>query len=89
MHRTKFPEVIRCHFTNIQKQLPAPFVVVYTYFESVLKPVGEDVNTTQGVAALRISHLHLVLITDVDKYHSIENSYLRWNFNHLHSSCLC
>ena len=38
----------RCRFTNIQKQLPAPFVV-YADFESILEPVDKDVDTTQGV----------------------------------------
>ena len=40
VQRTKFPKD--------QKQLPAPFVV-YADFESILKPVNEDVNVTQGV----------------------------------------
>ena len=44
--RTKFPNDPRCQFTNIQKQLPAPFAV-YGGFESILKPV--DVDTTQFV----------------------------------------
>ena len=46
--RTKFPDNSRCRFSNIQKQLPAPFVV-YADFESILKPVDADVDTTQGV----------------------------------------
>ena len=46
--RTKFPNDPRCRFTNIQKQLPAPFVV-YADFESILKPVDKYVDTTQGV----------------------------------------
>ena len=46
VQRTKFPKGPMCRFTNIQKQLPAPFVV-YADFESILKPVNEDV--TQGV----------------------------------------
>ena len=46
--RNKFPEDPRCRFTNIQKQLPASFVV-YADFESILKPVDEGVVTTQGV----------------------------------------
>ena len=45
---TKFSDDPRCRFTNIQKQLPAPFVV-YADFESILKPVYKDVDTTQGV----------------------------------------
>ena len=45
---TKFPDDPRCRFTNIQKRLPAPFVV-YEEFESILKPVDKDVDTTQGV----------------------------------------
>ena len=44
---SKFPKDSRCRFTNVQKQLPATFVV-YADFESVLKPIG-DVDTTQGV----------------------------------------
>ena len=43
----KFPNDPRCRFTNIQKQLPAPFVVCAD-FESVLKPL-RDMDTTQGV----------------------------------------
>ena len=46
--RTKFPEEPRCRFTNIQKQLPAPFIVCGD-FESVSKPIG-DVDITQGLA---------------------------------------
>ena len=46
--RTMFPKDPRCRFTNIQKQLPAPFVV-YADFESLLKPVNEDIDVTQGV----------------------------------------
>ena len=46
VQRTKFPKAPMCRFTNIQKQLPAPFVV-YADFESILKPVNEDVM--QGV----------------------------------------
>ena len=45
--RTKFLEDPRCRITNIQKQLPAPFVV-YADFESILKPVDKDVDITQG-----------------------------------------
>ena len=43
-----FPKDPRCRFTNVQKQLPAPFVL-YVDFESILKPVNEDVDVTQGV----------------------------------------
>ena len=46
--RIKFPKDPRCRFTNIQKQLPAPFVV-YGDFESILKPVNEDVDVMQRV----------------------------------------
>ena len=46
--RTKFPDDPRCRFPNIEKQLPAPFVV-YAYFESIMKPVDKDVDNTQGV----------------------------------------
>ena len=47
VQNTKFPKDPRCRFTNIQKQLLAPFVV-YADFESVLKPFS-DIDTTQGV----------------------------------------
>ena len=47
IQNTKFPKDPRYRFTNIQKQLVAPFVV-YAYFESVLKPIS-DIDTTQGV----------------------------------------
>ena len=43
----KFPNDPRCRFTNIQKQLPAPFVV-YADFEYVLKRFS-DMDTTHGV----------------------------------------
>ena len=45
---TKFPQDSRCRFTNVQKQLPAIFVA-YADFESILQPVGDDVDVTQGV----------------------------------------
>ena len=45
--RTKFSDDPRCQFTNIQKQLPTPFVV-YADFESILKHVDKDVDTTQS-----------------------------------------
>ena len=48
VQRTKFPKDPRCRFTNIQKQLPATFAV-YADFESILKPVNEDADITQGV----------------------------------------
>ena len=50
--RIKFPKDPRCRFTNIQKQLLAPFVV-YVNFESILLLVDDDeaMDTTQGVAA--------------------------------------
>ena len=41
--RTKFSDDPRCRFTNIQKQLPAPFVV-YADFEEVLKPDDKNVG---------------------------------------------
>ena len=44
--RTKFPTDSRCRFTNIQKQLPAPFVA-YAEFESILQPVGDAVDVMQ------------------------------------------
>ena len=51
VQRTRFPKDSRCRFTNIQKQLLAPFVV-YADFESILQRVDEDeaMDTTQGVA---------------------------------------
>ena len=49
VQRTKFPLDPRCHFTNIQKQMSAPFVV-YADFESILRPVNEGVDVTQGVS---------------------------------------
>ena len=49
IQRTKFPLDPRCHFTNIQKQSSAPFVV-YADFQSILKPVNEGVYVTQGVS---------------------------------------
>ena len=49
VQRTKFPLDPRCHFTNIQNQLSAPFVV-YADFESILKPVNDRVDVTQGVS---------------------------------------
>ena len=42
------PTDLRCRFTNVQKQLPTPFVV-YADFESILKLVNGDVDVTQGV----------------------------------------
>ena len=50
--RTKFPKDPRCRFTNIQKQLSAPFVV-YAEFGSIIQRVDDDetMDTTQGVAA--------------------------------------
>ena len=47
VQRTKLTDDPRCRLTNIQKQLPAPFVV-YADFESILKPANKDVDTTQG-----------------------------------------
>ena len=41
--RTKFPNDPRCRFTNIEKQLPAPFVVYADL--SIMKPVDKDVDT--------------------------------------------
>ena len=49
VHRFEFPKDFRCKFTNIKKQLPAPFVV-YADFESVLVRLS-NVDTTQGVTA--------------------------------------
>ena len=48
--RTKFPKDPSCRFTNIQKQLLAPFVV-YADFESILQRIGDEaLDTTQGIA---------------------------------------
>ena len=47
VQHTKFPSDSRCRFTNIQKQLVAPFVA-YAYFESILQPIS-DIDTPQGV----------------------------------------
>ena len=49
VQRTKFPEDPRCRFTNIQKQLLAPFVV-YADFESILKHDDDAMDTTLAVA---------------------------------------
>ena len=47
--RTKFPKDPRCRFTNIHKQLLAPFVVCAD-FESILQRVDDEaMDTTQGV----------------------------------------
>ena len=56
--RTKFPDDPRCRFANIQKQLLAPFVL-YADFESILKPVDKEVDTTQGVAVGGESSSHV------------------------------
>ena len=46
---TKFPKDPRCRFTNIQKELLAPFVA-YADFESILQRVSDEaIDTTQGV----------------------------------------
>ena len=49
----------RTKFTNdyVQKQLPTPFVV-YADFKSILKPVNEDVDVTQGVDTNMESSTH-------------------------------
>ena len=47
VQRVEFPKDPRCKFTNMKKQLPAPFIV-YADFESVLEPLS-NVDTTQGV----------------------------------------
>ena len=49
VQHTKFLLDPRFNFTNIQKQLSAPFVV-YADFASILKPVNEGVDVTQGVS---------------------------------------
>ena len=56
--RTKFPDDPRCRFTNIQKQLPAPFVV-YADFDSILNPVDKDADTTQSVEVGGESSYHV------------------------------
>ena len=58
VQRTKFPDDPRCRFANIQKQLPAPFVV-YADFELILKPVDKDVDTTQCVEVGGESSYHV------------------------------
>ena len=46
----KFPKDPMCRFTNIQKQLLAPFIV-YAEFESSLQRVGDEaIDSTQGLA---------------------------------------
>ena len=55
--KTKFTDDPRCRFTNIQ-QLSAPFVV-YADFESILKPVDKDADTTQGVEIVGESSSHV------------------------------
>ena len=55
---TKYPDDPRCRFTSIQKQLLAPFVV-YADFESILKPVDKDVDTTQDVEVGGESSYHV------------------------------
>ena len=46
--RTKFPKDSLCRFTNVEKQLPAPFAACADS-ESILQPVGDEVDNTQGV----------------------------------------
>ena len=58
MQRTKSPDGPRCRFTNIEKQLPATFVV-YAGFESILKPVDKYIDTTQGVEVGGESSYHV------------------------------
>ena len=54
--RTEFPKGPRCRFTNIQKQLLAPFVV-YADFESILQRVGDEaMDNTQWVAMNQQQH---------------------------------
>ena len=61
MIRTKnqLPDDPIYSFTNIQKQLPAPFIV-YADFESILKPVDKDVDATQVVEVIIINSLFKV-----------------------------
>ena len=47
--KTKFPDDPRCRFTNMQKQLPAPFVV-YADFESILKPADKDLTFSKSTS---------------------------------------
>ena len=50
VQRNKFPKDPRCRFTNIQKQLLAPFVL-YADFESIIRQVGDEaMDITHGVA---------------------------------------
>ena len=58
LQRTKFPDDPRYRFTNIQKQLPAPFVV-NADFNSILKPDDKGVDTTQGVEVGGESSAHV------------------------------
>ena len=60
VQRMKFPLDPRCHFTNIQKQLTAPFVV-YEDFKSILKLVNEGVNVTITRCILHQTIWQLVL----------------------------
>ena len=67
--RTKFTQHSTYRFTNVQKQLPAPFVA-YADFESILQPVGEaGVDVTQGVGGDNLPQLlfkstfHAVLLS--------------------------
>ena len=45
---SKIPKDYRCRFTNVQKQLLAPFVAC-AYFESILQPVSDGVDVMQRV----------------------------------------
>ena len=58
VQRTKFSKDPRCRLTNIQKQLPPPFVV-YADFESILKPLNEEVDVTQSVDTGTESSTHV------------------------------
>ena len=67
IQRTNFPQDPRCRFTKIQKQLSAPFVV-FADFESILKPVNEGVDVTQGVSTGTLVQRLLQLFTK-NMYH--------------------
>ena len=58
------PDDPRCRLTNIQKQLPAPFVA-YADFESILKPVDKDVDTTQYVVIGDESSSHVFQVLSI------------------------
>ena len=65
VQRIEFPKDPRCRFTNVQKQLPTPFVV-YADCKSIQKPVNEDVDVTLTFSR-SISHcLAYKVVSSVD-----------------------